>query len=151
MSSAIGLSLQCLVVIKSSHMVKTAGLFKYVWPFCYHQALKGLMDKTGILSYPVKQLFLRDFGLFSTSSYVAVYLKLLVLFASEFVYETMTSLLVGLFLTSRYCICNSSKNAVKGFLMFSGGSKGNIGKKRIKTKLNSISMLLWWVNDLVVF
>ena len=76
------------------------------------------------------------------SSYVAVYLKLLVLFASEFVYETMTSLLVGLFLTSRYCICNSSKNALKGFLMFSGGSKGNIGKKRIKTKLNSTSILL---------
>ena len=20
---------------------ETAGLFKYVWPFCYHQALKG--------------------------------------------------------------------------------------------------------------
>ena len=21
--------------------LSTAGLFKYVWPFCYHQALKG--------------------------------------------------------------------------------------------------------------
>ena len=21
--------------------LKAAGLFKYVWPFCYHQALKG--------------------------------------------------------------------------------------------------------------
>ena len=21
--------------------MKAAGLFKYVWPFCYHQALKG--------------------------------------------------------------------------------------------------------------
>ena len=26
---------------KINPLMSAAGLFKYVWPFCYHQALKG--------------------------------------------------------------------------------------------------------------
>ena len=42
------------MVTKKSHILqqtcnKAAGLFKYVWPFCYHQALKGWRDNWYIL------------------------------------------------------------------------------------------------------
>ena len=31
----------CDCLFRSVKLSKSAGLFKYVWPFCYHQALKG--------------------------------------------------------------------------------------------------------------
>ena len=30
-----------ITYIKVTHMLSAEGFFKYVWPFCYHQALKG--------------------------------------------------------------------------------------------------------------
>ena len=65
----------------------------------------GLMNEIGIMSYPVEHPFQKDFRLFITSSYVAAHnLKLLVLYFSKSMYEIMTSLLAGLFLTCRSAV-----------------------------------------------
>ena len=73
----------------------------------------GLMNKTGILPYSMKQLFRRNFRFLGTSSYVAVgNLNQLVLFFSESMYCIMTSSLAGLFLNSRSAI--SLKNLFSG-------------------------------------
>ena len=31
----------CFKKLLAKNHLKAAGLFKYVWPFCYHQALQG--------------------------------------------------------------------------------------------------------------
>ena len=58
----------------------------------------GLMNETGIMSYPVEHPFQKDFRLFITLSYVAAHnLKLLVLYFCKSMYEIMTSLLLDCF------------------------------------------------------
>ena len=42
-------------------VLKAAGLFKYVWPFCYHQALKGWNAILGVSSIKnLRNFTLRD-------------------------------------------------------------------------------------------